>query len=142
MGETTDAARLDGDLRAELAAATTYEQALLHVEGPQLRNLFEKNRKSHAARAVTLGQMIRRRGTTPSQTAGLWSAFAILAERTAANIGEHALIQALHQGEKLLTSRYRAHREELDEAMAPAFESHVLEPQMTCQRRLAEVLPS
>ncbi len=133
---------LDRSLRGELAAAATYEQAMHHVQGPRLRTLVEKNRRSHTTRAVALAQMIRRQGETPSSEAGAWGAFTLLVERGAALISETAILEVIHEGEMLLTATYEARAKDLDEASAQSFRRHVIEPQRQCQRRLAEALPS
>jgi len=133
---------LDRSLRGELAAASTYEQAQDHVEGSKLHSILEKNRESHATRAVALAQMVRRKGQKPSQEAGAWGAFTLLVERGASFVGEDALLQVLHEGEMMLTATYETRAKDLDEASAADFRRHVLDPQRECQRRLAEVLPS
>jgi len=133
---------LDRSLRGELAAASTYEQALHHVQDPKLRMALEKNRRSHTTRSVALTQMVRRQGEDPSSKAGAWGAFTLLVERGASLVGDTAIVEVLHEGEMLLTATYEARAKDLDEESVTSFRRHVLDPQRQCQRRIAETLPS
>lgn len=131
---------LDKLLRNELAATSTYEQAVEHVEDPALRSTIQQNRESHSARAVMLSQLVHRTGGVPSHRAGPWGTFSKLVEKTASLIGDDAVLKALHGGEKHGTKTYFALLPQLSRDVAKDVQLHGLKEQERTEGRIRELV--
>ncbi|MCA9618958.1 MAG: DUF2383 domain-containing protein [Myxococcales bacterium] len=103
---------LDGFLRRELAAVAAYQKAREHLRDPDAQVAANRNRASHAGRAVVLARAIRERDAEPSSGAGPWGTVAALVEASAASLGDDALLRALYEGERVVTQGYLLHEDD------------------------------
>lgn len=98
---TTDVTTLNSLLRGEMSAIETYRQAnfKLDQEGPGIPELHRIQR-DHRDAADLLWHHIEHHGGKPSQSSGLWGAFAKLVEGTAKLLGKQVALKALKEGEE------------------------------------------
>ncbi len=92
-------AMLNSFLRGELSAVGTYKQALSRLSSSVHAQKLTDALNSHMRRVEALKQHIRQDGGDPSDSSGVWGAFAKLYEGGAAMFGEKAAINALESGE-------------------------------------------
>jgi len=108
-----DVSQLNSFLRGELSAVETYEQALEKVDSPSARSILERNHGSHAQRARTLREEIRKAGGEPADSSGIWGTFAKAIEGGAKLFGSSAAVAALEEGEDHGLADYRRDLSEL-----------------------------
>lgn len=140
LGRQSSAPILNRMLRFELAAASTYEQALRHAGAADARSAFELNRASHAVRCVVLAQLVESLGAEPASSGGTWNLVMRLVEGAAAIFHEGAAIRVLHGGEAQATEMYEEALDELDDAVVRGqLQSHLLPEQHQTERRVREL---
>jgi demethoxyubiquinone hydroxylase (CLK1/Coq7/Cat5 family) len=136
-----DAFRLNVLLRGELAACESYAQAAQHIRDAHTRQALEKNRVSHAARALTLSSLIRDAGGEPVSDAGIWGHLTAAVERAASLISDRVVLEALVKGEQLGLQSYLSQVDELGDEVTreSIWQNSVLEQRLT-ERRLLDLL--
>src|SRR5687767_6543455 len=87
--------QLNSFLRGELSAVATYQQAIDKFTDPDMVTQLRGCLASHYERTRLLSEAVRRLGGVPSESSGLWGAFAKLVEGGAKIFGERAAIAAL-----------------------------------------------
>lgn len=130
---------LDKFLRGELAAASTYERAVDHIDDPQKRTTLEQCRQSHADRAVMIAQQLEKRGHEPSHTAGPWGLFAKAVETGAAAISDRALLEVLLAGERNGLRQYEVDTMGLDAKTRDAVQYVLISEQLETTQRLEKL---
>jgi uncharacterized protein (TIGR02284 family) len=95
----TDVETLNSFLRGEISAVETYRQAMGHVADDRLRSQLEDCLHDHEHRVEALRERIEKMGGKPSESSGVWGAFAKLVQKGADVLGEKTAIQALEEGE-------------------------------------------
>lgn len=138
--DSRTAAELNRFVKAELAAAATYERALGHVDRAETRTVFEQNRRSHADRSVAIAQLVAAHGAVPANKAGPWGALAKLVEAGASMIGERAIIKTLHEGEAVALGRYLEAIDDLDPVTLEVINGTVLPQQQKTEASLRALL--
>jgi hypothetical protein len=91
--------KLDECLRGEISAVQTYDLALQNLEISHIGGALRQLRDSHDRRVTLIRDRIRSWGAVPSETSGVWGAFARLIQRGADLFGDKAAIAALEEGE-------------------------------------------
>jgi uncharacterized protein (TIGR02284 family) len=109
--------RLNDLLRGELASVETYELALKSVRDAELTSSLRQIRDSHERRVTLLSAKVRELGGEPSESSGVWGAFARIVQRGADLLGHRAAIAALEEGEDQGKRRYSRDLDELEESM-------------------------
>jgi rubrerythrin len=128
-------------LRFELAATATYEQALRHARLPDARTAFELNRTSHAARSVTLAQLIQTLGAVPASSGGSWKWVMSLIEGAAAIFHEGAAIRIVHGGEAQALEMYEESLDQIDDlVIRRELSNHIVPEQQKSERRVRELI--
>ena len=97
---------LDRLLRGELSAVETYSLAIENI-GEDLRPDLRRLRESHRVRSEQIHNHIALLGGEPSETSGVWGAFARLIEGGATMLGERKALEALELGELHGVREYR-----------------------------------
>lgn len=120
---------LNSLLRGELSAVETYRQALDKVQGATVRMQLQDCMQSHVRRAEALRQQIERLGGDPSESSGVWGAFARAVEGSAKLFGEKAAISALEEGEDHGRKEYREEVDKLDGPSRAFVESLIMPEQ-------------
>jgi len=92
-------AKLDECLQGELSAVETYELALKSVNHVGLHHTLQEILASHARRTELLTEKIKRVGSEPPKSSGIWGTFAKVVQAGADLLGERAAIAALEEGE-------------------------------------------
>lgn len=113
-GDRPDAGALEHELdglqqllRGELSAVETYDLALESLRHPELRGALGDLRDSHDRRVTLLRERIRELGGQPSESSGVWGAFARVVQRGAELLGDAAATSALERGEDHGLETYR-----------------------------------
>jgi hypothetical protein len=132
---------LDTFLRAELAAAATYETARPHIKGTELTIAAEKNRASHVTRAVVIAQELERCGERPRSTAGAWGSFTKALARLAAFFGEGTLAALLRELERNTLEVYNQGLAHIDAEAREVVVDHLLAEQIESHMRLDDLVP-
>jgi len=104
-------------LRGELAAVTTYNQALEKIQSPTGREQLMKFKDNHQKAVSTLQAEVKNLGGTPETSAGAWGAWASAVEGSAKVVGDTAALKALKEGEEHGVKEYK---ELLENKNAPA----------------------
>jgi hypothetical protein len=91
--------KLDECLRGEMSAVQSYDLALKTLETTEVGGALRQLRDSHDRRVTLIRDRIRSWGAVPSESSGVWGAFARLIQRGADLFGDKAAIAALEEGE-------------------------------------------
>ena len=91
--------KLQECLRGELSAMETYELALKSVTHVGLHNSLQEIFVSHARRVERLRERIVRSGAEPTESSGVWGAFAKGVQAGADLLGDRTAIAVLEAGE-------------------------------------------
>jgi uncharacterized protein (TIGR02284 family) len=139
QGQEKTIDQLNSFLRGELSAVETYDQALAKLRDFPQRPTLEACERSHAERARLLAEEVRRLGGEPSDSAGVWGAFAKAVEGTAAALGTKAAIAALEEGEDHGRDDYRRDLEKLEISARTIVESRILPEQLRTHRAMSDL---
>jgi hypothetical protein len=101
-------------LEGEISAVESYDVALKKVRDMNLVPVLEQCRKSHAQRAETLRNRIKKISETYLDSSGSWGAVARFVERGAAAIGDRVAMSVLAAGENYGFIQYEQHLKDLD----------------------------
>jgi hypothetical protein len=145
-GETTRIGKesistLNSFLRGEMSAVATYKQALDKVgtSGSPRRQVIDECLNSHLKRVELLRQHILRLGGDPSDSSGLWGAFAQLYEAGAKLFGETATINALESGEDHGLHDFKRDLHQLDPESRRFVEAQILPEQERTHRMMSDL---
>ncbi len=94
-------------LRGELSAVETYTQAIEKAGAHESAPVLEDLRADHERSAAVLREHLVGMGAEPSESSGVWGAFAKAVEGTAKVFGESTALSALEAGEEHGISEYR-----------------------------------
>jgi uncharacterized protein (TIGR02284 family) len=94
-------------LRNELSAVETYEMALKTTKHADFASALQQLRNDHAQRVGMIRDKIREWGGEPSETSGVWGAFAKVVQAGADILGNTVAISALEEGEDHGLKLYR-----------------------------------
>jgi len=135
--ETRTVDALNSLLRGELSAVETYDQAIEKFEGEAIAVKLRLIRDEHSEAVQTLRDRVARSGDMPSESAGVWGAFANAVTAAAKVIGPETVIGALRSGEEHGIERYEEALEKTDVAddikmiirtdLLPSCRDHVLQ---------------
>jgi uncharacterized protein (TIGR02284 family) len=131
--------QLNSFLRGELSAVETYDQALAKLQDFPQRSTLQECERSHAERARLLAEEVRRLGGEPSDSAGVWGAFAKAVEGTAAALGTKAAIAALEEGEDHGRDDYKRDLDKLELSARTVIESRILPEQLRTHRAMSDL---
>ena len=131
--------QLNSFLRGELSAVETYDQALAKLQDFPQRSTLQQCERSHAERARLLAEEVRRLGGEPSDSAGVWGAFAKAVEGTAAALGTKAAIAALEEGEDHGRDDYKRDLDKLELTSRTVIESRILPEQLRTHRAISDL---
>ncbi len=101
-GSKVDIEGLNKLLRGELSAVETYTKAIEKFDDPNeqvITSGLQRIRDEHSSAATTLRQRVLAYGGEPSESSGIWGAFANTVTGTAKLIGPETTLEALKQGE-------------------------------------------
>ena len=130
---------LNSLLRGEMSAVETYRQALGKLNSSTARPQLEECQLSHAERVTKLREQIARLGGSPSESSGVWGAFAGMVEGSAKAFGEKAAIAALEEGEDHGLKQYRDEIRKLDVESRQLVETDLLPQQERTHRTMSTV---
>jgi uncharacterized protein (TIGR02284 family) len=85
--------------RGEKAAVETYDRATKSTKDPTLGRSLTQIRESHAERVNVLRNKICELAGQPSETSGVWGAFAKAVQAGADLLGDSVALAALEEGE-------------------------------------------
>ena len=100
------AEKLQGLLRAEMAAFETYELALQSIDHVGLHQTLQEILTSHGRRVDQIRARVAWLGAEPAKSSGVWGAFAKVFQAGADLLGNRAAIAALEQGEDHVLALY------------------------------------
>lgn len=133
-----DIGKLQEFLRGELSAVETYELALQNVTDVGLHAALQEILAGHVLRTIQLRNEIRRLGSEPTTSSGVWGAFAKVFQAGADLFGNRAAVAALEEGED---HGLRLYSENLGcEPATRAFVEQVLLPQQQRTHELCRTL--
>jgi hypothetical protein len=135
-------ATLNSFLRGELSAVETYKQALSKLGGSLHASALADGLASHQRRVELLRSHILQCGGKPSESSGIWGAFAKLYEGGAALFGEKAAINALESGEDHGIDDFRRDLHQLDVASRRFVESEILPEQARTHEKISSLKKS
>ena len=131
--------QLDSFLRGELSAVGTYTMALSRLAESPHSGALREALQSHQKRADQLRQHIRMGGGNPSETSGVWGAFARLYEGGMAMFGEKAAINALESGEDHGIADFKRGLDDLDSECLAFMQREILPEQERTHRLIADL---
>lgn len=120
---------LNSFLRGEISAVETYRQAIEKLSDHPLRLQLKECQQSHQRRVDALQQWVRQLGGTPSESSGVWGAFAKAFEGSAKVFGVKAAVAALEEGEDHGRDDYRRDLDQLDTESRRFIENQILPEQ-------------
>lgn len=106
---------LNSLLASEISAVESYNQAITKLESSTPVTTFEEMQIAHAKRAQRLRQRIEQLGGTPTESSGMWGAFAKLVSGGASVFGAKPAVSALEEGEDKGLNDYKNALDKLDE---------------------------
>lgn len=131
--------------RVELAAADTYEKALAAVSLQTFHEVLQRNRASHAARALVLGTRIEALGGVAPESAGAWETFVSILQGPAMGLSDKIALRVLLEGEVRVLEHYKVDGEGVDVETQRLLLSEVMPGQVETHQAivdLAEVVAS
>jgi uncharacterized protein (TIGR02284 family) len=120
---------LNSFLRGEISAVETYRQAIDKLAEHPLRLQLKECQQSHQRRVEALQQWVRQLGGTPSESSGVWGAFAKVVEGSAKVFGVKAALAALEEGEDHGRDDYRRDLDQLDAESRRFIENQIVPEQ-------------
>lgn len=133
---------LNSFLRGEIAAVETYRQALSELRESRHAAIIESNLRSHEQRMNLLTSEVRRLGGQPSESSGMWGAFAKMAEGGAKALGEKAAIAVLEEGEDHGRNDYQRDLDKLDPTTREFVRTRLLAEQLRTHDALSKLKKS
>jgi uncharacterized protein (TIGR02284 family) len=130
---------LNSFLRGEISAVETYRQAIAKVEQLHVRSQLQDCMQSHAERVTVLRDQIQSLGGSPSDSSGVWGAFAKAVEAGAKTFGEKAAVAALEEGEDHGRNDYRRDLDKLDGAARELVQTRIVPEQERTHRTLSSL---
>ncbi len=122
--------------RGELAAAEAYTTALSHDVLSPYASVLRGCQASHATRANILRGRIEELGGSAPTSSGAWGAFVDVIEEAAADLGVHAALRALEEGESHGLRDYHADLKNVDDDTQSFIWREILPGQLETRRAI------
>jgi hypothetical protein len=132
-------AQLGSFLRGELSAIGTYQMALSRLAESRYTAALREALASHERRAELLKSHILAGGGMPSESSGIWGAFAKLYEGSMAMFGEKPAINALESGEDHGIADFKRGLDELDPICLDFMEREIMPEQERTHRLMSDL---
>jgi uncharacterized protein (TIGR02284 family) len=121
--------KLQECLRGELSAVETYDLALKNVTHVSVHQTLQEIFVNHCRRTDQLRDRIRRLGAEPTNSSGVWGAFAKVFQAGADLLGDRASVAALEEGEDRMLKVYTTNLDDCDAATRRFVEADLLPAQ-------------